>query len=126
MKLKTKNIKNDSTSYILKLMQTFNIKETLNVKYITNLMEFYDNDILIGVINYMFYPVLDYEKLYIRNIYFTNEIYLDEMIKIFITKMKKIYNSIFTNINHGNFNKIIIQTLLNNNFYGDEYIFLKY
>lgn len=74
----------------------------------------------------MYYPVLDYEKLYIRNIYFTNEQYLDNMIKIFITKMKKIYNSIFTNINHGNFDKETIKTLLSNNFYGDEYIFFKY
>jgi hypothetical protein len=47
MKLKTKNIKNEGSAYILKLLQTFNIKETLNAKYITNIMEFYNNDELI-------------------------------------------------------------------------------
>jgi hypothetical protein len=55
MKLKVKNIKNDSSAYILKIMQTFNIKDTLNVKHLTNIMEFYYNDSLVGIINYMFF-----------------------------------------------------------------------
>ncbi len=126
MKLKNKNIKNDSSVYMLKLVQTFNIKETLNVKHLANIMEFYDGDKFIGIINYMFYQVLDFKKLYIRNIYFVNEKYLDSMIKIFVSKMKNIYNSIFTNVKHNNFDNKTIETLLNNNFQGDEYISFKY
>ena len=126
MKLKIKNIKNDSAEYVLKLMQTFNIKDTLNTKHVTNIMEFYDDNKLIGIINYLYYVVLDYKKLYIRNIYYINEKYLDTMIKQFIIKSKKIYGSIFTNRNHGNFDKKVIETLLNNKFFGDDYIFLEY
>jgi hypothetical protein len=126
VKLKIKNIKNDSSLYTLKIMQTFDIKETLNTKYMTDIMEFYDNDNLIGIVNYLYYPVLNYEKLFIRSIYYTDIKYLDDIIKEFIKIMKKKYNSIFTNINQGKFDKYTINALKNNNFNGDEYFFLTY
>lgn len=126
IKLKIKNIKNDSSLYTLKIMQTFDIKETLNTKYMTDIMEFYDNDNLIGIVNYLYYPVLNYEKLFIRSIYYTDIKYLDDIIKEFIKRMKKKYNSIFTNINQGKFDKYTIDALKNNNFNGDEYFFLTY
>jgi hypothetical protein len=126
IKLKIKNIKNDSSLYTLKIMQTFDIKETLNTKYMTDIMEFNDNDNLIGIVNYLYYPVLNYEKLFIRSIYYTDIKYLDNIIKEFIKIMKKKYNSIFTNINQGKFDKYTIDALKNNNFNGDEYFFLTY
>ena len=126
MTIKSKVILNDSVEYVLKIIKEFDIKEPINPKHMTEIMEFYDDKKLIGIVNYLSYPVLDYEKIFIRSIYYKDSKYIDKMIKLFIKKMKVKYNAIYTNIIQPKYNKNIIDTLLKNDFYGDEYFFLRY
>jgi hypothetical protein len=125
--MKIKEIKNNkSIDYVLKIANVFNIQTTLNIKYFTNIIEFYENDELIGIINYHICPIMDKYKMFIRSIHYINVTYLDRMIKLFIKTMKEKYVAIFTNIINEQFNKEVIDTLLNNNFNGSEYISLDY
>ena len=125
--MKIKEIKNNKNiDYVLKIANKFNIQTALNIKYYTNIIEFYENNELIGIINYHVCPIMDKYKMFIRSIHYLNITYLDQMIKLFIKTMKQNYVAIFTNIINEPFDKEVINILLNNNFSGSEYIFLDY
>ena len=125
--MKIKEIKNNkNVDYILKIAKIFNINDTLNIKYYTNIIEFYEKDELVGIVNYHALPVQNYYKMFIRSIHYTDVNILDVMIKLFVKTMKDKFISIFTNIINEPFNKETINVLLNNSFSGSEYIFLDY
>jgi hypothetical protein len=126
MRIKSKLITKTNPEYIAKIINHFNISKPINPNHMTELMEFYIDKELIGIVNYLSYPVLDYEKIFIRSIYYISSDYLDAMVKIFINKMKPRYNAIYTNVSSAMTDKNIINTLLQNDFYGNDILFLRY
>ncbi len=84
-----------------------------------------DNDNLIGFVNYVENHYFDYTKSFINMIYFTDNTYLDMMIKLMIKQLKqKKYSYALLNSKSELFDKNTIKILKSNDFTGDDFLFL--
>ena len=124
--MKAKIIKKPNINEILKLSSIFRLESPININEYKNIIEFFDdNDNLIGFVNYVENHYLDYTKSFINMIYFTDNTYLDMMIKLMIKQLKqKKYYYALLNSESDLFDKNTIKILKLNNFAGDDFLFL--
>ena len=124
--MKVKIIKKPNINEILKLSSIFRLESPINMNEYKNIIEFFDDDDnLIGFVNYVENHYLDYTKSFINMIYFTDNTYLDMMIKEMIKQLKqKKYSYALLNSKSDFFDKNIIKILKSNNFTGDDFLFL--
>ena len=88
--MKAKIIKKPNINEILKLSSIFRLESPINMNEYKTIIEFFDDDDnLIGFVNYVENHYLDYTKSFINMIYFTDNIYLDKMIKLMIKQLKQ-------------------------------------
>lgn len=124
--MKAKIIKKPNINEILKLSFIFRLESPININGYKNIIEFFDdNDNLIGFVNYVENHYLDYTKSFINMIYFTDNTYLDMMIKLMIKLLKqKKYSYALLNSESDLFDKTTIEILKLNKFAGDDFLFL--
>jgi hypothetical protein len=124
--MKAKIIKKPNINEILNLSSIFRLESPININEYKNIIEFFDdNDNLIGFVNYVENHYLDYTKSFINMIYFTEDTYLDMMIKLMIKQLKqKKYSYALLNSESDLFDKNTIKILKLNNFAGDDFLFL--
>ena len=114
--MKTKLVEKGNIDYLLDLSKKFKINNTLNTDYYSNIIEFYEHKELIGFINYLKFPSINHYNNFIRSIYVIDDKYLDSVIKKFIEIVKNKYGFVYTSIYNNEYNDLIIDTLLANNF----------
>lgn len=124
--MKAKIIKKPNINEILKLSSIFRLESPININEYKNIIEFFDdNDNLIGFVNYVENHYLDYIKSFINMIYFTDNTYLNMIIKLMIKQLKqKKYSYALLNSESDLFDKNTIEILKSNNFTGDDFLFL--
>jgi len=124
--MKAKIIKKPNINEILKLSSIFRLESPINMNEYKNIIEFFDDDDnLIGFVNYVENHYLDYTKSFINMIYFTDNTYLDMMIKLMIKQLKqKKYSYALLNSESDLFDKNTIKILKSNDFTGDDFLFL--
>ena len=124
--MKSKIIKKPNINEILKLSSIFRLESPINMNEYKNIIEFFDDDDnFIGFVNYVEYHYLDYTKSFINMIYFTDNTYLDMMIKLMIKQLKqKKYSYALLNSESDLFDKNTIKILKSNDFTGDDFLFL--
>lgn len=124
--MKVKIINKPNIKDILKLSSIFKLESPINMNEYKNIIEFFDDDDnLIGFINYVENYYLDFTKSFIKMIYFTDNTYLDLMIKQMIKLMKqKKYSYTFLNSESDSYDKNTINILKLNDFTGDDFLFL--
>ena len=116
--MKAKIIKKPNINEILKLSSIFRLESPININEYKNIIEFFDdNDNLIGFVNYVENHYLDYTKSFINMIYFTDNTYLDMMIKLMIKQLKqKKYSYALLNSESDLFDKNTIKILQQGHF----------
>ena len=124
--MKSKIIIKPNINEILKLSSIFRLESPINMNEYKNIIEFFDDDDnLIGFVNYVENHYLDYTKSFINMIYFTDNTYLDMMIKLMIKQLKqKKYSYALLNSESNLFDKNTIKILKSNDFTGDDFLFL--
>ena len=124
--MKAKIIKKPNINEILKLSSIFMLESPINMNEYKNIIEFFDDDDnLIGFVNYVENHYLDYTKSFINMIYFTDNTYLDKMIKLMIKQLKqKKYSYALLNSESDLFDKNTIKILKSNDFTRDDFLFL--
>ena len=124
--MKVKIINKPNIKDILKLSAIFKLESPINMNEYKNIIEFFDDDDnLIGFINYIENYYLDFTKSFIKMIYFTDNTYLDLMIKQMIKLMKqKKYSYAFLNSESDSYDINTINILKLNDFTGDDFLFL--
>ena len=102
------------------------LESPINMNEYKNIVKFFDdNNNLIGFVNYVENHYLDYTKSFINMIYFTDNTYLDKMIKLMIKQLKqKKYSYVLLNSENDLFDKNTIKILKSNDFTGDDLLFL--
>ena len=124
--MKAKIIKKPNINEILKLSSIFRLESPINMNEYKTIIEFLDDDDnLIGFVNYVENHYLDYTKSFINMIYFTDNTYLDIMIKLMIKQLKqKKYSYALLNSENDLFDKNTIKILKSNDLTGDDLLFL--
>jgi len=110
----------------LELAKIFNI-EKIDIGYYDNILKFYDNDKIVGLVNYCLTPSMgtkDY--IFIRNLYYVNNEYLNSIVATLCNYSKRNNLIIMTSTDNKNFTKECIETFYNNNFKGDKIILYTY
>lgn len=127
MSLTIKNIKNPNYKVLLKLAKYFNI-ECIDINYYENVLEFYNDDKkLIGFINYIILPSMyENDRLFIRNLYYKDNLDLDNIIKSLCNYCKSKKMFIKTTFFNDKFTEECKDILFKNNFIGNNIIFFKY
>ena len=126
MDFSVKKIHNANYKTLLKLAKIFNI-EKIDISYYDNILEIYDNDKIVGLINYCLTPSMgtkDY--IFIRNLYYVNNEYLNNIVVTLCNYSKNNKFIIMTPNDNKNFTKECIDTFYNNNFKGDKIILYTY
>lgn len=89
-------------------------------------MEFYNGIELVGLVNYCLTPSMKgKDKLFIRNIYYNDNKYLDDII-VSLCNYCKDNNLIILTTNDGDFTEECINAFHNNNFKGKNIILYTY
>ena len=126
-KLIIEETKNNNYKQILKLAGLFNIQQKLDITYYKNILEFYDNNNLIGFVNYCITPSMKgKDRLFIRNLYYVELKYLNDMVVTLCDYCKNKNLIIMTSIDDEEFTKECIDTFYNNNFKGNNIIMYTY
>lgn len=120
MSISVDNIENPDSLFLIKIADTFNIKE-IKLSYYESIFTIHLDNMLIGVINYVFIPSMRKNRIYIRNIHYNNTKYLDIIIKELIKFFKNYM--IETSTDTDPINKVCEEILRKNNFKGDKVIF---
>ena len=125
MTIKIKENNNINFDYLLNISNIFKI-DNIDTRFYTQILEFYKNDKLIGIVNYCILASINKEKIYIRHIYYTKKKYLDLIIKEFCNYYNDKNKILMTNIKTNLLNNDIVTILQKNNFIGKEYLFYTY
>lgn len=125
MRLKAKLIKKPNIINLIKIYQIFNIDDNINIDNYKNIIEFYEDNQLIGFINFIEIVYLEYTKTFIKSINVIDKKYLDYVIKKMIIIMRK-NKYTYTHLDSENksYDKNTIEILKLNNFVGDDFLFL--
>lgn len=108
---------------ILRLSTIFNITKIEPTNY-ESVLELYDNEKIIGMINYCLIPSLKGKtRLIIRNINLLDESNFDNIIKSLCVYCKKNNLSIKTTLEQDKYNNKFIKILYENNFKGENVLY---
>ncbi len=116
----TNNIDEPDCMLLIEMSYIFNIKD-LRLNYYESIFEIKCDDILVGVVNYKILPSMRKNIIYIRNIHYNDEKYLN----IIIIKLCNYFKNyiIQTSSDTDPINDECIQVMRNNNFKGNKVIF---
>lgn len=124
MDFSVKSIHNANYKTLLKLAKIFNI-EKIDIGYYDNILEIYENDKIVGLVNYCLTPSMKgKEKLFIRNLYYVDNKYLNDIVVSLCDycKNKNLIIMTTTDNKEKKFTEECITTFYNNNFKGKNII----
>ena len=122
MNYSVKEIHNANYKILLNLAKIFNI-EKIDINYYNNILVIYDNEQIIGLINYCLTPSMKgKDKLFIRNLYYIDNKYLNDIVVSLCEYCKNKNFIIMASIDDDDFTKECIETFYNNNFKGKNII----
>jgi hypothetical protein len=126
MNLKVIKIENPDLDLIINLAKKFNF-DNIKMSNYEAILEFIDNNNLVGFINYTIHPSMaGKHRVYIRNLYYINNTYIDTIIKSLCKYCKKKNLTIKTELNAGQFNDKCKEAFYKNNFKGNDIIYYIY
>ena len=120
MSISVKIIENPDCMLLIEMANILNIQK-LQLNYYETIFEVKLDNALIAIINYKCISSRTKNRLYIRNIHYSNIIYLDTIIKEFCGYFKNYI--LETNIDDENISDECIRVMRNNNFEGHKDIF---
>lgn len=126
MKLKIKKIENLDIDILMDLANKFKFND-INLSLYEHIFQFYDNDELIGIINYCILPsITGKHRVYIRNLFYLNDKYIHDIINSLCIYCKKKNLTINTSLENNNFNNKCKKAFYENNFTGNDWIYYIY
>jgi hypothetical protein len=124
MNLVVKEVNNANYKKLLELAVIFNIA-SIDIPYYKNILEFYENDKLVGLVNYCINPSMgSKDHLFIRNLYYNDSNILNNIV-VSLCNYCKSKNLIIITTNDGDFTNECITAFYNNNFTGKNVIIYK-
>jgi hypothetical protein len=120
MSISVKIIENPDCMLLIEIANILNIQK-LQLNYYETIFEVKLDNTLIAIINYKCISSRTKNRLYIRNIHYSNIIYLDTIIKELCGYFKNYI--LETNIDDENISDECIRVMRNNNFEGHKDIF---
>lgn len=124
MDLVVKEVNNANYKKLLQLVAIFNIA-SIDIPYYKNILEFYENDKLVGLVNYCINPSMgSKDHLFIRNLYYNDSNILNNIV-VSLCNYCKSKNLIIITTNDGDFTNECITAFYNNNFTGKNVIIYK-
>jgi hypothetical protein len=124
MDLVVKEVNNANYKKLLQLAAIFNIA-SIDIPYYKNILEFYENDKLVGLVNYCINPSMgSKDHLFIRNLYYNDSNILNNIV-VSLCNYCKSKNLIIITTNDGDFTNECITAFYNNNFTGKNVIIYK-
>jgi hypothetical protein len=124
MDLVVKEVNNTNYKKLLQLTAIFNIA-SIDIPYYKNILEFYENDKLVGLVNYCINPSMgSKDHLFIRNLYYNDSNILNNIV-VSLCNYCKSKNLIIITTNDGDFTNECITAFYNNNFTGKNVIIYK-
>lgn len=124
MDLVVKEVNNANYKKLLQLAAIFNIA-SIDIPYYKNILEFYENDKLVGLVNYCMNPSMgSKDHLFIRNLYYNDSNILNNIV-VSLCNYCKSKNLIIITTNDGDFTNECITAFYNNNFTGKNVIIYK-
>ncbi len=126
MKLKIKKIEKPNLDLLLSLARKFNF-DNINMSYYESIFEFYDMKNMIGFINYCILPsILGKNRVYIRDLYYVDNKYIDHIIKSLCLYCKNKNLTIKTTLDTNKYTEECKKAFYDNNFKGDDIIYYIY
>ena len=126
MELKIKKIENIDIDMLMELANKFKFND-INLSFYEHIFEFYDNGELIGIINYCILPSMTgKDRVFIRNLFYSNDKYIYDIIKSLCIYCKKKKLTINTSLENNNFNNKCKKAFYDNNFTGNGWIYYIY
>jgi hypothetical protein len=126
MSLKIKKTEKPDIDTLLNLAKMFNF-DNIKISYYENIFTFYDMNKIIGFINYCIIPSMaGKHRVYIRNLYYLDNKYIDNIIKTLCTYCRKNRLTINTTLQNNKFNDECKKAFYNNNFKGEDIIYYLY
>ena len=126
MGMNVKELDDANYKKMLKLARMFNI-EKIDLSYYKNILKFYDNEKLVGLVNYSITPSMKgKDKLFIRNLYYIDNIQINDIVLSLCNYCKNKNLIIMTTIDDNDFSKECITAFFNNNFKGKNIILYTY
>ena len=127
MDLVVKEVNNANYKKLLQLAAIFNIA-SIDIPYYKNILEFYENDKLVGLVNYCINPSMgSKDHLFIRNLYYNDSNILNNIVVSLCNYCKSKNLIIITTLDNKekNFTDECIIAFFNNNFTGKDVIIYK-
>lgn len=126
MELNVKKIEKPDIDLLMDLANKFNF-DNINLSTYENIFEFYDKNILVGIINYCILPSMTGKhRVYIRNLYYLEDKYIYKIINSLCVYCKKKSLTINTSLKNNKFNNKCKKAFYENNFTGDDFIYYIY
>jgi hypothetical protein len=126
MGIKINKKENPNIDLLLNLAKKFDF-ENISLSYYENILTFTEKDNLIGLINYDIHPSMaGRDRIYIKKLFYSDNTYIDNIIKSLCIYCKKNNLTIKTILNTGKFNEKCIEAFYNNNFTGKDIIYYLY
>lgn len=126
MYLKVKKIENPNIDLLLDLARKFNF-DNIDMSYYESIFEFYNDNNKVGLINYCILPSMaGKHRVYIRNLYYIDNMYIDTIIKSLCKYCRKNKLTINTSLQNKKFNDRCIKAFYDNNFKGKDIIYYLY
>lgn len=126
MELNVKKIEKPDIDLLMDLANKFNF-DNINLSTYENIFEFYDKNILVGVINYCILPSMTGKhRVYIRNLFYLEDKYIYKIINSLCAYCKKKSLTINTSLINNKFNNKCRKAFYENNFTGDDFIYYIY
>jgi hypothetical protein len=123
MSHKIKELNNPNFEILLENVKFFKI-DKIDIQMYKNMLLIYDEDKLVGLINYCITPSMkSKDKLFIRNIFCADNVYLNHIIKSLCYYCKQKKYSIFTTQTEKELGDECIKALYDNNFNGKNLIY---
>ena len=126
MSLKIKKTEKPDIDILLDLAKNFNF-DNIKISYYENIFTFYDLNKLIGFINYCIIPSMAGKyRVYIRNMYYLDNKYIDMIIKSLCIYCRKKNLTINTSLQNNKFSDECKKAFYDNNFKGEDIIYYLY
>lgn len=123
MSYKIKELNNPSYEFLLQNALIFEIKE-LDIQMYKNILLIHEDKQLVGLINYCITPSMKgKDKLFIRNIFYTDNKLLNNIIQALCFYCEKKKYSIYTTLTENELKKECIDAFYSNNFLGQNLIY---